>query len=199
VKPADEDGLAKLSAFRVGQDRALAKWTDGRAVTCRRGCSACCSQMVFDVRPIEIEALGRWLRQQGRDGEALEALRRRRDLYDRTRRERPRRPGESHDDWTERVALAFWALGEPCVLLDSDGRCSAYELRPTSCRSFFVLGPADLCTPDGADDPRRGARLVATGGAGETALEALDRRSPFDPEDDRLDHALLRWLEHRSG
>lgn len=29
-------------------------------------------------------------------------------------------------------------------------------------------------------------------------LQLLGLRVPFDPEEDRLDHALVRWLEHRS-
>ena len=29
-------------------------------------------------------------------------------------------------------------------------------------------------------------------------LRLMSRQIPFDPEDDRLDHAMVRWLENRS-
>jgi Fe-S-cluster containining protein len=156
--------------------------------------------MVFDVAAVEIEDLGQHLRRAGRAAEVLERSLLRRDAYDRVRRDHPRRHGESDDDWIERVALAFWALDLSCVFLDASGHCSVYEHRPQSCRRFFVFGPAEFCAPAAAADPRRLARMSepGTGEEIDDLLRRLDRRVPFDPEDDRLDHALTRWLQHRS-
>lgn len=194
------DPLEALAAFRAAQDAFHAAFVARDPVSCRRGCSACCAQMVFDVTPVEIEDLGRHLRTTGRDAEALERLAGRRAAFDRTRVDLPRRPGESHDDWTERVGLKFWGLGLDCAFLDAQGACSVFEHRPQSCRRFYVHGPAQLCTPADAGDPTRRSRMVEPGGEGEVdALLALaSDRVGFDPEDDRLDHALLRWLENRS-
>jgi Fe-S-cluster containining protein len=192
--------LPALARFRSAQARYFDRFTTANPVSCRKGCSACCSQMVFDVSAVEIEDLGRHLRRDGRDKELLESLRHRRDLYDRTRREHPRHTGESDDEWTERIARAFWSLGQPCSFLDEDGACSVFEHRPQSCRRFFVHGPAEFCTAEGADNPRRQARMVEPGCDGEVdgLLELMSSRVSFDPEDDRLDHAMLRWLENRS-
>jgi Fe-S-cluster containining protein len=156
--------------------------------------------MVFDVSPVEIEDLGRHLRRTGREEQLASALRRRRDLYDAIRLETPRDPGESEDDWTERVARAFWSRAEPCALLDAEGACSVFAHRPQSCRRFVVHGPADLCTPEEADSLDRKALMAEPGSEGEVdrLLLALSRGVRFDPEDDRLDHALLRWIENRS-
>lgn len=194
------DPLPALARFRVAQERFHADYAATHPVSCRRGCAACCSQMVFDVKPVEVEDLGRHLRRTGRAEETLAALRLRRDRYDRVRRDHPREPGESDDDWIERVARAFWGVGHPCVFLDEDGACSIHEHRPQSCRRFLVHGPADLCRPQTASDEQRQARMVEPGVEDEVdvLLQLLGLRVPFDPEEDRLDHALVRWLEHRS-
>ena len=196
---AGVDPVVALERFRAAQARFHESYARDEGVTCRAGCSACCSQMVFDVSAVEVEALGRFLRRTGRAAEVLPRLERRRAAYDRLRVELPRRAGEGDDDWTERVALAFWARGIECAFLDVDGACTVHELRPQSCRRFFVTGPSELCAPASADDPARGARMVEPGSEDEVdALQAqAGRRVPFDPEDDRLDHALARWLRHR--
>jgi Fe-S-cluster containining protein len=195
------DPLLALARFRALQERFHAAYVASRSVSCTQGCSACCAQAVFDVTPVEIEDLGRHLRRTGRDAEVLPRLRARRDLQDRVRLEHPREPGESDDDRTERVALAFWREGVACAFLDGEGSCSVHEHRPQSCRRFFVHGPADLCNPADAARPERGACMVEPGEEDEVdgLLLAMSAQVAFDPEDDRLDHALVRWLEHRSA
>jgi Fe-S-cluster containining protein len=194
------DVLPALARFRSAQARYHAGFVAENPVSCQKGCSSCCSQMVFDVSGVEIEDLGWHLRRSGRVDELLEPLRRRRDLYDQTRLEHPRLRGESDDDWVERVARIFWSLAESCVFLDEDGACSVFDHRPQSCRRYFVHGPAELCNAGDADDTRRRARMVEPGRDGELdgLLEIMNRLVAFDPEDDRLDHAMLRWLENRS-
>jgi Fe-S-cluster containining protein len=194
------DPLLALARFRAVQERFHEEYAAADPVSCTRGCSACCSQMVFDVFPVEVEDLGRHLRREGRDAEVLPRLRARRDRFDRLRLENPRRAGESDDDRTERVALAFWDEARPCVFLDDDAACSVHAHRPQSCRRFLVHGPAELCAPPTAASPERRARMVEPGEAGEVdeLLAALGTRIAFDPDDDRLDHALARWLELRS-
>ena len=193
--------LAALARFRVAQERFHEVYAKSNPVSCQRGCSACCSQLVFDVTPVEVEDLGRCLRREGRDSEVLARLRSRRDRFDRLRLEHPRKPGESDDDWIERVALLFWSERDPCVFLDDEGACSVYEHRPQSCRRFLVLGPAELCAPGTASLPARDARMVEPGAEDEIdhLLRFLGLRVNFDPEDDRLDHAMVRWLENRSA
>lgn len=194
------DPLPALAGFRLAQRRFHDAMIQDDPVTCCRGCSACCSQMVYDVHAVEIEDLGRHLRRTGRAAAVIAALHRRTDLYDAVRRQVERAHGESEDDWMERVALAFWLRADPCVFLDPDGSCSIHEHRPQSCRRYFVRGPAALCTPHTAWSPARRAFMAEPGVGNEVdvLLDRLSLRVPFEPEDDRLDHALLRWLEHRS-
>lgn len=197
---AGADPLEALARFRAAQTRFHAEFAASEAVSCARGCSACCSQMVFDVTAVEVEDLGRFLRSQGIADAALARLRSRRDLWDAIRLDTPRRAGEDPDEWTERLALAFWARGLDCAFLAADGSCGVFDHRPQSCRRFFVHGPAELCTPASAADPRRRARMVEPGAPDEVdrLLRQAGDRVGFDPEDDRLDHAMVRWLENRS-
>ena len=93
--------LPALARFRSAQARYHEQFKTENPVSCQKGCSACCSQMVFDVSGVEIEDLGWHLRRSGRVDELLEPLRRRRDLYDRTRLEHPRQSAEGDDEWTQ--------------------------------------------------------------------------------------------------
>lgn len=59
-------------------------------------------------------------------------------------RERLRVEGEegeaaSREEW-------FHTQRRPCVFL-KDGRCSIYEVRPTACRTYYVISPQDDCQP----------------------------------------------------
>jgi len=194
------DPLGALARFRVAQERFHEEYARANPVSCARGCSACCSQMVFDVAPVEVEDLGLHLRHTGRDQEVLDRLRERRDRFDAIRLEHPRQPDEEFTDWVDRLALLFWAEGIPCAFLDGDGACSVHAHRPQSCRRFFVHGRAELCAPESAALPAREARMVEPGLEDEVdhLLRFLGMRVDFDPEDDRLDHAMVRWLENRS-
>ena len=194
------DPILTLLRFRTFQERFHVEYAEQNPVSCKRGCSACCEQMVFDVAPVEVEDLGRHLRRTGRAEEVLARLRERRHRFDRIRLDHPRESGESDDAWVERVALEFWGEGLGCAFLDDEGACSVHEHRPQACRRFFVHGPPDLCNPaDAASDERR-ARMVEPGSADEVdaLLLAMSAQIAFDPEDDRLDHAMVRWLENRS-
>ncbi|RKZ11463.1 hypothetical protein DRQ32_05895 [bacterium] len=195
------DPLPVLARFRVAQERFHAAYARQNPVSCERGCSSCCTQMVFDLASAEVEDIGQHLRRNGRAVQLLGPLKQRRDLYDEIHREHPRETGEFIDDWIERVARAFWARSVPCVFLDGDGGCSIYEHRPQSCRRFLVHGPAEFCTADQADHPERQAKMVEPGEQDEVdeLLQVLGLRIAFDPEDDRMDHALVRWLENRSA
>ena len=66
--------LAALARFRVAQARFHEVYAKSNPVSCQRGCSACCSQLVFDVIAVEVEDLGRHLRRTGRDVEVLDGL-----------------------------------------------------------------------------------------------------------------------------
>lgn len=196
--PIREDELGALDA-ELDRYHALLFEESGAVPRCAEGCSNCCAQAVFDVHAFEVERIGRMLRASGRAERTLAALEERLERFDTVRRAHPRDPDESEDDWIERVAIEFWKLDLPCALLDPDGSCSVHTVRPWSCRRYFSLSDPAWCRGDTAEDPRRRGLIAEPAEDTDALLGALDRTVEFDPETDRLDLALARWLRWRRG
>jgi Fe-S-cluster containining protein len=138
------DGLVDLAAERAG--------AAGRVVSCKKGCGACCRQIV----PIsEVEA-----RRIGRLVEELPGPRRT-ELRARFARARERlaeagllpklenREGFAKDEITS-FGLAYFHLGIACPFLEEES-CSIHADRPISCREYLVTSPAANCA-----DPKLG-------------------------------------------
>ena len=111
----------------------------GKAVSCRKGCGACCRQLVpvsrtegerllllIEAMPVERRAL---LKERFAKAEAaIEAA----GLAD--------RKGRSDRE----LSAAYFALGLPCPFLE-DESCSIHPERPLVCREYLVTSPAALC------------------------------------------------------
>ncbi len=112
---------------------------DGKSVSCRKGCGACCRQLV-PVSRTEGERLLALVKTL--PGEQRERLRERfaaaetiigqAGLADRA--------GRSDRE----LSLAYFALGIPCPFLE-DESCSIHPDRPLVCREYLVTSPAELC------------------------------------------------------
>ena len=112
----------------------------GKEISCRRGCGACCRQLV-PVSRTEGEALltlvdampeQRRARVRARFAEA-EARITAAGLAE-------RRDGRSDRD----LSTAYFALGVPCPFLE-DESCSIHPDRPLVFREYLVTSPAALC------------------------------------------------------
>lgn len=105
----------------------------GTGLQCRRGCTACCSQL-FDITLLEAAYISRHLRSLPPEKQA--ELRRRAEAY------RPQRrkllEGRARERWAQQIEgrLPLEGLRLPCPALDPDGACSIYEARPLVCRKF---------------------------------------------------------------
>jgi Fe-S-cluster containining protein len=131
-------GLSSLFATRAAARAA----TEGREISCRAGCGACCRQLV-PVAPAEARALAR----------LVEAM-------PEPRRERVRRRFDAALDTLEplglmerldqnrgdRLAIAreYFDAGVACPFLE-DEACSIHADRPLSCREYLVTSPPELC------------------------------------------------------
>jgi len=122
----------------------------GRAVSCRKGCGACCRQLVPISRT---------------EGEALLALV---EAMPKERRKAVRarfaaaetaiagaglagggsaeRGGRSDRE----LSVAYFALGVPCPFLEEES-CSIHRDRPLVCREYLVTSPAELCAGPAQD------------------------------------------------
>ena len=111
----------------------------GQAISCRKGCGACCRQLVPISRT---------------EGEALLALveampeARRAAVRARFADAEARIAAAGLDDRAGRsdreISVAYFALGVPCPFLE-DESCSIHPDRPLVCREYLVTSPAELC------------------------------------------------------
>lgn len=111
----------------------------GRTVSCRKGCGACCRQLV-PVSPSEGERLLRVVAALPRERrEALQA----RFAAAETAIEGAgldQRQGRSDRE----LSVAYFALRLPCPFLE-DESCSIHQERPLICREYLVSSPPQLC------------------------------------------------------
>jgi Fe-S-cluster containining protein len=138
------DGLVDLSAERAG--------AEGRAVSCRKGCGACCRQLV-PISEVEARAIGRLVEEMPEP--------RRSEIRARFARARERLAEagvlaklEDRQAFKDADAPTFgrsyFHLGIACPFLE-DESCSIHADRPIACREYLVTSPAVNCA-----DPRPG-------------------------------------------
>ncbi len=133
-------------ALVEGAKRLAAR--DGKAVSCQRGCAACCRQ-VAAVADVEARALANLVaalpepRRGIVEARFVDALARMEaaDLA------RPlMEAGESGDAGpaSHRLGVAYHRLAIACPFLE-DEACSIYADRPLSCRQYMVVSPPVHC------------------------------------------------------
>lgn len=132
------DGLVDL-AVKATEEK-------GKTVSCKKGCGACCRQLV----PIsEVEA--RNIR------DLVDQLPEPRRSQIRERFEKARRRFtetgmleklQSRETWTEdefqQIGLDYFYHGVPCPFLEEES-CSIHPDRPVTCREYLVTSPAENC------------------------------------------------------
>ena len=124
--------------------------TEGKTISCRAGCAACC-RMLVPVSAPEAFALRdhvRSLPPEERQAvtDRIEASKQR--LREAGMLERLESLGETSrpigDEEMDPMNRAYYALRMPCPFLE-DERCTIYDDRPSACRELLVTSPAELC------------------------------------------------------
>jgi Fe-S-cluster containining protein len=134
-----------VNAVVDGAERA--EGAAGRAVSCRKGCGACCRQLVpvsrTEARAIAalVEALPRDRRLAIRERFAVAAARLREAGLAETLLDPARRTTIA--DRT--LSVGYFALGMSCPFLE-DESCSIHADRPLACREYLVTSPAANCS-----------------------------------------------------
>jgi Fe-S-cluster containining protein len=127
--------------------------SQGRRVSCRIGCGACCRQIV-PISETEARYLAgliaampedRKQRVTARFAQAVETLAAS-GLLERLRPEPPSDPAERN-----RLGLEYFRQGLACPFLE-DESCSIHAHRPASCREYLVTSPAKNCSTPRADN-----------------------------------------------
>jgi Fe-S-cluster containining protein len=118
----------------------------GQSISCRKGCGACCRQLVpvsvsEGERLLEIVAAMPEERRKAlvlRFESAEAALQQAGLAFPSTRPDRE-------------LSAAYFALGIPCPFLEEES-CSIHAERPLICREYLVTSPAELCAVAGQQD-----------------------------------------------
>ncbi len=111
----------------------------GKTVSCRKGCGACCRQLVPVsrsegerlLRVVDSMPAGRREALQARFVAAEEAI---------EAAGLDQRQGRGDRE----LSVAYFALGMPCPFLE-DESCSIHQERPLICREYLVSSPPELC------------------------------------------------------
>ena len=118
----------------------------GKSVSCRKGCGACCRQLVPISRTegerllavVERLPKDRRTAVETRFAEAEAALAG--AALDEMLLDPERRTGRTDRE----LSLAYFALRLPCPFLEEES-CSIHPERPLVCREYLVTSPAELC------------------------------------------------------
>lgn len=140
-----EEVHGKVSAFMEEQTAA-----SERKPRCKKGCSACCEQLVLLTVGEAVNILRRY---PAVVAERIQALTHQAAIAHQTF------DGQHCDPSTPAGAQAlevitelWWEKRVPCVFLDRDGTCSIYEHRPISCRQHWVASDPELCAVRTSED-----------------------------------------------
>jgi Fe-S-cluster containining protein len=158
----------------------------GATTSCRKGCAACCRQLVPISAP-EAFLLADVVAGHAKRAEivaAFEAARARLAAAD-----LPIPHGDPESDEIARdLAVRYFGLRLACPFLDAEA-CSIYPLRPVTCREYVVTTPRDHCFDLGRGPVRRvplSARLSdALGAVVEAVAPDVPRAIPL--------HDALVW------
>ncbi len=138
------DGLVDLAVERAAGE--------GRTVSCRKGCGACCRQLV-PISEAEARRIGRLVEEMPEP--------RRQEIRDRFAKARERLAAadllsklENRQAFADAevapFGLEYFHLGVACPFLEEES-CSIHPDRPISCREYLVTSPAVNCA-----DPKPG-------------------------------------------
>ncbi|MBD3316385.1 MAG: hypothetical protein GF344_11415 [Chitinivibrionales bacterium] len=133
----------------------------GLRLVCAKGCRYCCFHWPEDVYSFEGEIAARTIVEQSpeRVNEIAAAFRDDEREMERLDEIMGRKLGEStegaqlsEEDRVELLLASYYRLERPCALLNPDGTCSIYSVRPLSCRIYLNFSDPFFCVPDHVDE-----------------------------------------------
>ena len=171
-----------ISEARATTDR------EGKVITCRAGCTACCDQPV-PVTEQEAQFYGEFV--DNLPANTRDAVRERAAATVRALEIEGLLPALEQADRlgpraARTLAIRYFRMQRPCPFLEG-ASCSIYEHRPLSCREYLVTSPSERCEHFGEETVERAPLPVSL-------ISHLTRnvRTPWLP----LVHALERSGRH---
>jgi Fe-S-cluster containining protein len=131
---------------------AEAAESQGRRISCKKGCGACCRQLVpiSEVEARHIAALVEALPEPRRSQVRARFAEARRRLAEAGLLETLRHRQEWGKGESRSVGEAYFQQGIPCPFLEEES-CSIHPDRPIACREYLVTSPAENCAKPSAD------------------------------------------------
>jgi len=147
--------LHELDDVLISEAKAATK-REGKAITCRVGCTACCDQPV-PVTEQEAQFYGEFVDILPAD--TREAVRERAAATVRALESEGLLPALEQADRlgpreARTLATRYFRMQMPCPFLEG-GSCSIYEHRPLSCREYLVTSPSERCEHFGEETVER--------------------------------------------
>ncbi len=153
ARPGDLLPLAQGLSDRVVQETSAAVESIGSRISCRKGCGACCCNLVA-ISEVEARRIAEVVDEMP---EPRQAEIRSRFAEARHRLEQSgllpalQDPGEWTDEDYTKLSAAYFRERLPCPFLE-EGSCSIHEDRPITCREYLVVSPAEHCAEDDSRD-----------------------------------------------
>jgi Fe-S-cluster containining protein len=128
---------------------------EGEAISCKKGCGACCRQLVpiSEIEAPRIRAVVDALPEPRRTEVRRRFADARRRLEEAGLLEKLEHAERFPDLKLRTLGQDYFILGIPCPFLE-DESCSIYEERPVSCREYLVTSPAENCKQPTAETIR---------------------------------------------
>jgi Fe-S-cluster containining protein len=130
---------AVLPALQGLVNNVVGAAESAKDISCRKGCGACCRQLV-PVSRTEGEALLALVEAMPKDRRKAVRARFAASEAAITAAGLAERGGRSDRE----MSVAYFALGVPCPFLEEES-CSIHPDRPLVCREYLVTSPAELC------------------------------------------------------
>jgi Fe-S-cluster containining protein len=136
------------------EERAGIAIEEGHSVACRRGCDACCGNVIMAWEP-EAMVVASWL-QKPENRPARESFAASYPAWHAAVGDAPERMRALHaggnGDAAQRIYEDLRRRAIPCAFL-RDGACTVYPVRPLVCRNTHALDTAEHCRPGAARRP----------------------------------------------
>jgi Fe-S-cluster containining protein len=123
---------------------------------CGKNCGICCNHWPEDTYSFEVRYIAEYLKKRRpRDMERIiETLHGDIECLDRIKKtvaarisDPKARAALGDIDPYDVVLSSFYQINRPCPLLDRNGSCSIYAIRPFTCRVYMSFSPPELCRP----------------------------------------------------
>ncbi|MBD3344302.1 MAG: hypothetical protein GF401_04485 [Chitinivibrionales bacterium] len=191
-----------LHLFETYQNEIVRHYN--RKITCTKGCAWCCYHWVEDVYSFEAEIIADFLktsrnhdlpalREQLRDDEAALV-----DLDNLVEKKLADSPYAGELDDNDRIDLllaSYYQLKRPCPLLDDNGACTIYPLRPLTCRIYVSFFDPRHCTPEVVDHEDSRTYLLNCEEPASAILDQIHFKHLAFEEDTGLRSLLLKYLQ----